>query len=73
MKAAKNYLSSIFHLHVVLEAVPPLLGAEVVSGGGGDEVVAAARQELHRVRLGRERAEADGEHAARIDINIEEI
>ena len=44
-----------------------------MSGGGGDEVVAAARQELHRVRLGREGAEADGEHAASVDINIEEI
>ena len=66
---------SILHLHVVLEAVPPFLGAEVVSGGRGDEVVAAAGQELHRVRLGREGAEADGEHAAKesIDIYIEEI
>ena len=36
-----------------------------MSGGRGDEVVAAAGQELHRVRLGREGAEADGEHAAR--------
>ena len=68
-------LLSTLHLHVVLEAVPPFLGAEVVSGGRGDEVVAAAGQELHRVRLGREGAEADGEHAARgsIDINIGEI
>ena len=46
-----------------------------MSGGRGDEVVAAAGQELHRVRLGREGAEADGEHTARgsIDINIGEI
>ena len=46
-----------------------------MSGGRGDEVVAAAGQELHRVRLGREGAEADGEHAAKesIDINIGEI
>ena len=46
-----------------------------MSGGRGDEVVAAAGQELHRVRLGREGAEADGEHAAKesIDIYIEEI
>ena len=41
-----------------------------MSGGRGDEVVAAAGQELHRVRLGREGAEADGEHAARGELRV---
>ena len=43
-------------------AVPAPPGPEIISRGRGDEVVALAWQELHRVRLRGEGAEADREH-----------
>ena len=58
----RQRLTFLPHLHVTVLAVSASPGPEVSWCCCGYEVVALARRELHRVGLGGEGAEADGEN-----------